>query len=539
VGETLWAGPADEPDRYRLWAVAGGGAEGKVYRATRELPDGHIDVAVKVTMPDRFGERQVDIDAVAGQWSAHAARLRNLRHPGLVGVQEAFVGSPPHVGGAVTQGRCAYFVMAWVDGHDYATWAASRPGDRMVVLENVADALDELHRAGQVHADVKPGNILVQTTTLPTGSTHASGVLVDFGLMRTITGTRPSQVAFSAGYAAPELWQGGPYSPASDLYALAGVVLFALSGENPPASADAGAEARRRLTQLAIPAATIDAVTAGLSADPGQRASGGCRAWLATARGGLTSTTLMVNPAGVGPATVLGPTPGPGAPGAPDAPPKRGWLRKASAAVALSLTVTVSVAVQHYVIADDGGDETAADAEPVDAATTTETTDEPTTTTAPVTPKTTLGDTSTSIGGPLTTSDDFLADISRVAGGTWQPSSELKIDGDTYFHGIASSEINCYSFNSVEAVEYSIDRRYTSLRGVVGLSDTSVSGLPVDVEISGDGASLWREAVQVGQPQPIDLDVTGVLRIKIVATRQFDVPSCPTVYAAIGDPALD
>lgn len=71
------------------------------------------------------------------------------------------------------------------------------------------------------------------------------------------------------------------------------------------------------------------------------------------------------------------------------------------------------------------------------------------------------------------------------------------------------------------------------------MSDTSVSGLPVDIEISGDGASLWRGAVQVGQPQPIDLDGTGVLRIKIVATRQFDVPGCPSVDAAIGDPALD
>jgi len=75
----------------------------------------------------------------------------------------------------------------------------------------------------------------------------------------------------------------------------------------------------------------------------------------------------------------------------------------------------------------------------------------------------------------------------------------------------------------------------------VGLSDESAFGLPVEVEITGDGTSLWVGSVQVGQPQDLSLDVTGILRVKFSATRACDrtTGECHSVFAALGDPALE
>lgn len=531
MGEKLWAGPASEPDRYTLWAVVGGGGEGKVYRATRALPDGDIDVAVKVVLTDRLAQRGMHIDQLAQQWSAQAARLRNLRHPGLVGVQEAFLGPPPHPRGVHAEGRHAYFVMAWVEGREYGSWLADRRGDRLGVLENVADALDELHRAGQVHADVKPGNVLVRSDTLPTGSTHEAGVLVDFGLMRAVTGTAPSEVAFTAGYTAPELWRGAPYSAASDLYGLAGVVLFALTGEHPPAAADARGEAHRRLARFSVPPATGSAVLAALHPDPGQRPAGGCRAWLASARGGLTSTVPSTAPMPAGGSPMPAPV---GSPAEPAEGSKRRRLPRIAATVALSVTVTLTVAVVRNYTAS-GGDTDAAPTTTTEQAATTAST---TTTTPPTTGTSTS--TTRPLGGPITPGENFLAELDPV-GDSWTEDSDLKIDGVGYLHGLRSPTISSCGGVDVKEVEYSIDRRYSTLNVVVGLSDESAFGLPVEVEITGDGTSLWVGSVQVGQPQDLSLDVTGILRVKVSATRQFDrtTGECHSVFAALGDPALE
>lgn len=523
----LWAGPVEEPDRYKLWAVVGGGGEGKVHRGTRALPDGDIDVAVKEVLPDRLQQRGLQVDQVAEQWAAQAARLRNLGHPGLVGVQEAFVGAPPHPRGVHAEGRQAYFVMAWVDGPDYATWLADRRGDRLAVLENVADALDALHRAGQVHADVKPGNVLVQAETLPTGATHESGVLVDFGLMRAITGTPPSDVGFTAGYAAPELRRGVPYSPASDLYGLAGLVLLALTGQHPSDGPDAAREARKRLAGSPVPKATVDAVVGALDPDPARRPTGGCRTWLATARGGLTSTVRWPTAAMGGHAAGGD---GNGAAGAPDGPKRR--LPRVAATIALSITVTVTVAVvRNYTFADGSEGSATTTTEQV---TTTSTTERPTTTTSTTSPSTTR-----QLGGDVNPDDNLLASLQPIDE-TWVNDTDLKIDGIPYLNGLRSQHITSCWTDAVRQVEYSIDRRYTTLRTVVGLSDESASGLPMEVEITGDGTPLWTGTVQVGQPEELALDVTGVLRLRVTATRQFDRTSeCNSVYAALGDPVLE
>jgi hypothetical protein len=157
------------------------------------------------------------------------------------------------------------------------------------------------------------------------------------------------------------------------------------------------------------------------------------------------------------------------------------------------------------------------------------------------TPTTITTSTTRPLGGTVASGATPLADLDRIEG-DWYVDRELAIDGTTYLQGIRSSGINACNnnYNAVQQVEYSIDRSYTTLNAVVGLSDESASGFPVQIEITGDGQPLWTQTVQVGQPQAIALDVTGILRLKFVATKQFDESTgCPEVYAALGDPALD
>src|ERR687883_339368 len=101
------------------------------------------------------------------------------------------------------------------------------PVEAARIAAAVADSLDAAHRAGIIHRDVKPSNIML---------TASGGVKVmDFGIAAAweAHSTTGEQLLATAAYAAPERAAGGRASPAADIYSL-GVVLYEmLTGRSP------------------------------------------------------------------------------------------------------------------------------------------------------------------------------------------------------------------------------------------------------------------------------------------------------------------
>ena len=103
----------------------------------------------------------------------------------------------------------------------------------MRVCAQVADGLEALRKAGMVHRDVKPENILLDL--------DGTAYITDFGLAKDSAGTvltRPGQPLGSMDYMAPEQIRGQPVTSAADTYSLGCVVFECLSGRPPFADRD-------------------------------------------------------------------------------------------------------------------------------------------------------------------------------------------------------------------------------------------------------------------------------------------------------------
>ncbi|PWS51559.1 serine/threonine protein kinase, partial [Streptomyces sp. FT05W] len=130
------------------------------------------------------------------------------------------------------------------------------PEAAAAIVADVADGLAAAHRAGVVHRDVKPENILLDMEgPLGPGGSHPA-LLTDFGVAKLIDTprrTKATKIIGTPDYLAPEIVEGLPPRAAVDIYALATVFYELLAGFTPFGGGHPGAVLRRHVTETVVP----------------------------------------------------------------------------------------------------------------------------------------------------------------------------------------------------------------------------------------------------------------------------------------------
>ncbi len=196
---------------YRCDALLGRGAMGAVYLAIHQQLERRC--ALKVLSPKHV---ETDADYVS-RFRQEAIAVANLHHPHVV--MAYAVGE---------QDGLHFLEMEFVSGNSLQKVLDARqrlePADALLITAQIADGLAAAHRAGLIHRDVKPENVLM------TKESHGLGraKIGDFGLAKRVRGRGEKVFDGLVGtphYMAPELFTGATASPSTDVYAL-GVCLF-------------------------------------------------------------------------------------------------------------------------------------------------------------------------------------------------------------------------------------------------------------------------------------------------------------------------
>src|SRR6185295_7955411 len=181
--------------RYRVRGRVARGGMATVYHATDERLE--RTVAIKIIHPAQARDGQF-----VARFAEEAKTVARLTHPNVVAVYDQGI----HAG-------MPYLVMEYVRGRTLREILTERrrlhPHEALAILEQVLSAVAVAHRAGLVHRDVKPENVLVSPP--PNGSgdlTDAVVMVADFGLAMAVEASaeeHDGQLLATVAYVAPEL----------------------------------------------------------------------------------------------------------------------------------------------------------------------------------------------------------------------------------------------------------------------------------------------------------------------------------------------
>jgi predicted Ser/Thr protein kinase len=242
---------------YRLLSRLGEGGMGTVYLG-RDL-DGR-PVAVKAIRPEHANNREF-----RDRFRSEVQRARQVPSFCTAAVLDA---DPDD--------DTPYLVVEYVEGPSLQDVVEERgpmsPGDLHSVAVGVAAALTAIHGAGVIHRDLKPSNVLL-SLGLPK--------VIDFGIARALEATtkhtRPGRWVGTVDYMAPERLDPdvGPVTPAADIFAWGGVIVFAGTGRNPFLGDTPVATAAQILTKApelrGVPDSLVELVRQAFAKDPGDR----------------------------------------------------------------------------------------------------------------------------------------------------------------------------------------------------------------------------------------------------------------------------
>jgi serine/threonine protein kinase len=225
-----------EFDGYRIEDVLGAGGFGITYRAL-ELSIGR-QVAIKEFLPSGIATRHSDhfsvqpissSDSEDFEWGLdrfrkEAQTLVSFRHPNIVAVLRFF-----------NANGTAYMVMQYEEGESLGSILRRAKRLEQSELEEILvpllDGLEEVHRAGFLHRDIKPDNIYIRLDGSP--------VLLDFGAARQAVGRKSKSVTaiVSGGYSPFEQYsEESNQGPWTDIYAMGAVMYHGVAGKKPPDS---------------------------------------------------------------------------------------------------------------------------------------------------------------------------------------------------------------------------------------------------------------------------------------------------------------
>lgn len=213
--------PGRRVSHYQLNERIGHGASGEVYTA-EDLTLGRT-VAIKIIK----GPHQ-DPRITKERFLREAQAVSKIDHPNVVTVFEVF-----------QEGTTNYLVMQYVKGGSLREIMGQGPlsAERALrIASDIAAGLEAAHAIGVIHRDVKPENVIVETS--------GRAKVVDFGVARLVdrsTLTRKGRIVGTLPYMAPEQVKGHPVDARTDVYALGAVLYEMLAGRRPHESREEAA----------------------------------------------------------------------------------------------------------------------------------------------------------------------------------------------------------------------------------------------------------------------------------------------------------
>ena len=220
-------------NEYSIVDVLGVGGFGITYLARDTLLE--KDVAIKEYFPGGVVSRrpegnvtmtgphvEAEYNSGLDRFLKEARTLATFSHPHIVRVLRFFQSN-----------GTGYMVMDYERGMSLRTWLQEHPQPEeetlLALIAPLLDGIERIHATGFLHRDIKPDNIFIRDNGTP--------VLIDFGSARQAhaSATHALTAMVTPGYAPFEQYgEGAAQGPWTDIYALGGVLVFSMTGRNPP-----------------------------------------------------------------------------------------------------------------------------------------------------------------------------------------------------------------------------------------------------------------------------------------------------------------